>query len=255
LRFPVGFQIGNSFVTAHGILEFAAIFTAFRYYLLLKKRQGDHIVQTNRLFIIVGATFGAVLGSRIVGAMENIPAWLSSPSPWEYFWTNKTLAGGLLGGLVMVELVKKLLKERSASGDLFVYPLLLGMIIGRIGCFSAGIYEETYGIPSNLPWSMNLGDGITRHPVTLYEILFLLLLWVLLSIVQKHHVLKQGSLFKLFMIGYLTCRVFLDFIKPGWRLFPGISTIQVVCLLGLLYYFKYIVKPRLLLNTIQQDAS
>ena len=42
----------------------------------------------------------------------------------------------------MVELIKKLPVKTKASGDLFVYPLMLALIIGRIGCFSMGIYEE-----------------------------------------------------------------------------------------------------------------
>jgi prolipoprotein diacylglyceryltransferase len=255
LTFPVGFRIGDSYVTAHSILEFAAIFIAFRYYLFLKKRRGDHIASTNRLFIVVAATFGAVLGSRLLGAMENIPVWISSPSPWSYFWGNKTLAGGLIGGLVMVELVKKLLREHTASGDLFVYPLLLGMIIGRVGCFTAGIYEETYGIPSKLPWAMDLGDGTQRHPVTLYEIMFLMLLWITLYRVQHKYQLKNGALFKIFMIGYLAFRFLLDFIKPGWRFFMGLGTIQLACLLSLTYYYKYLFQPKLLLDTNAEHAG
>ena len=61
---------------------------------------------------------------------------------------------------------------------LFTYPLILAIIIGRIGCFSMGVFEETYGLPTTLPWGMNLGDNIPRHPVCLYEIIFLIFLMV-----------------------------------------------------------------------------
>jgi hypothetical protein len=44
-----------------------------------------------------------------------------------------------------------------------------------------GVYEETYGLPSSLPWAMDLGDGIQRHPVALYEIIFLIALWLSLT--------------------------------------------------------------------------
>jgi len=173
---------------------------------------------------------------------------MASPDKWLYFYSNKTLVGGLLGGLTGVELVKKIVKERQNSGDLFVFPLLLGMIIGRIGCFSAGVYEETYGLPSRLPWAMDLGDGVFRHPVTLYEILFLTSLWLCLALLKKHYVLPPGALFKMFMIAYLLFRFLLDFIKPGWRYLAGLGTIQLACLAGIAYYYRYLLHPRLLLS-------
>ena len=85
-------------------------------------------------------------------------------------YSNKTIIGGLLGGLFGVELIKKVIEEKKASGDLFTYPVMLALIIGRIGCFSMGVYEETYGLPTTLPWGVKLGDNIPRHPVCLYEI-------------------------------------------------------------------------------------
>ncbi len=172
---------------------------------------------------------------------------MAAPDKLQYLWGNKTLVGGLLCGLFGVELVKKLIGEHQRSGDLFVYPLLLGMIIGRLGCFTTGIYEETYGLPSTLSWAMDLGDGILRHPVVLYEIVFLLLLWLGISRVRAEWMLDAGASFKLFMIGYLCFRFVLDFVKPGWRYAFGLGTIQLSCLIGLLYYSRYLIRPRLLL--------
>jgi len=247
MKFPYSIHIGAETVLLHGLFEAIGIFVAFRYYLLIRKKQGDNIPTMNRVWIIIGATLGAVLGARIIGTLEIVPEWYPHHLTWSYFWGNKTLVGGLLGGLAGVETMKKLIKEKHNSGDLFTYPLILGMIIGRIGCFTAGIYEETYGFPTNLPWGMNLGDGIMRHPVTLYEILFLILLWIALKQVQKKYILEQGALFKMFLVSYLVFRLLLDFIKPGWRYFFGLGTIQITCILGLLYYIRYLLKPRLLI--------
>jgi prolipoprotein diacylglyceryltransferase len=157
--------------------------------------------------------------------------------------------GGLLGGLFGVELVKKLINEKSNSGDLFTYPLILAMIIGRMGCFSMGVFEETYGNPSNLPWAMNLGDGIYRHPVTVYEILFLIILWPGLKLLGKKYQLANGARFKIFMMAYFIFRFFLDFIKPHFTYNFGLSTIQVTGLLGLTWYLPYLLNPKKLLAT------
>jgi phosphatidylglycerol---prolipoprotein diacylglyceryl transferase len=248
MPFPYTIHIGGQPILLHGIFEFFGIFAAFRYYLVLKKKQGDTIEPLSRLFVVTAATLGAVLGSRLIGSLENIPQWRAAPSAWKYFYGNKTLVGGLLGGLVCVELVKKITGERRNTGDLFTFPLLMGMIIGRIGCFSAGVSEETYGIPSDLPWAMNLGDGILRHPVVLYEIFFLSALWLFLIVVKRNYSLQEGALFKMFLMLYLAFRFLLDFIKPGWHYFVGLGTIQLSCLAGLVYYARYIISPGLLIS-------
>lgn len=254
LHFPVTVHIAKYPVLLHGIMEFFGIFIAFRYYIRLKTKNGDHIEKYDRLVVIIGAALGAVIGSRIVGSLEDVNKWIAAASPLKYFYGNKTLVGGLLGGLAGVELAKKIIREQRNTGDLFVFPLLLGMIIGRTGCFSAGIYEETYGIASQLPWAIDLGDGILRHPVTIYEIIFLILLWVVLAFTARNYRLQEGALFKLFLIAYLVFRFALDFIKPGQRYFAGLGTIQLTCLAGLVYYAKYILQPSLLITSKETNA-
>ena len=155
------------------MLETIGFIAGYRYFVFLRKKQGDIIENENRIWILIGATFGALLGSRLIGGLENPVEMFASKNILAYFYENKTIVGGLLGGLFGVELVKKIIGERQKSGDLFTYPIILGMMIGRIGCFSMGIYEETYGTITSLPWGMNLGDGVLRHPVALYEIIFL----------------------------------------------------------------------------------
>jgi hypothetical protein len=44
------------------------------------------------------------------------------------------------------------------------------------------------------------------------------------------------------MIGYLVFRFLLDFIKPVVTIMAGLSTIQICCIAGLLYYRKTIIK-------------
>ena len=222
----------------HFVMELMAFFTGFRYYLYLRKDYQDPISGPNRLWILIGAALGAFLCSRILGGLEDPVAFFDGSTHFLYYYANKTIVGGLLGGLLGVELIKKAIGEQSSSGDLFVYPLLLAIIIGRIGCFSAGVYEETYGIASPLPWAMDLGDGIRRHPAALYEILFLVILWIGLWVSEQRTQRENGLKFRLFMVFYLLFRLSLDFIKPGFRFSFGLSVIQLACLGGLLYYGK-----------------
>lgn len=248
MHFPFEIQIGAIRLSWHIIFETLAFAIGFRYFLKLRKKQTDHISEQNRLWIIAGAAFGAFFFSRLIGALEDPSAFYHSEYPFLYFYANKTILGGLLGGLFAVELTKKIIGESSSSGDLFTYPLILAMIIGRIGCFGNGIYESTYGTETTFLAGMDLGDGLKRHPVTLYEIAFLLALWLFLKAIENRKKLASGYRFQFFMIGYLLFRFLIDFIKPGSKYFLGIGTIQICCLLGLIYYsntiFKIIFTPQ-----------
>jgi len=122
----------------------------------------------------------------------------------------------------------------------FVYPLIVGIAVGRIGCFLTGLSDRTYGVATNLPWGIDFGDGITRHPTQLYEIIFLLGLMIFLS-VRSRYQKQEGDLFKFFMVAYLGFRFLVDFIKPDFDLFLGLTAIQLACLFGLFYYRSSII--------------
>jgi phosphatidylglycerol:prolipoprotein diacylglycerol transferase len=242
MDFPVYIEIGDKKVLLHTILEPLAFFIGFRYLIYLKKKKGDVISSKHRFGIIVATIIGALVGSRLIGGLEN-PNLLVNENWLLHFYSNKTVLGGLIGGLFAVEIYKRSIGEKKATGDLFVYPILLALIIGRIGCFSMGVQEQTYGIATDSFSGMDLGDGIYRHPVAIYEIIFLILLWIGLLMISKKMLLTNGALFKLFMIAYLFFRFGLDFIKPHYTYSIGLSAIQAACIIGLIWYLRYLLQP------------
>ena len=223
----------------HLILEYLAFFIGFRYYVFLRKKSTDVISSNNRLSIIIGAVFGALLLSRIVAFFENPIAHVNED--WIFNLNNKTIMGGLFGGLLGVELAKKLIGEKHSSGDLFTLPIILGISIGRLGCFLAGIKEFTYGKETSIFMGMDLGDGITRHPIALYEVVFLMLLFIIIKKFQKSSTsFVNGDYFKLFMVSYFSLRFYIEFLKPNSFYVLGLSSIQLLCLICLVYYYKFI---------------
>ncbi|MEL7249332.1 MAG: prolipoprotein diacylglyceryl transferase family protein [Bacteroidota bacterium] len=226
-------------VNVHFWLEYLAFFIAFRYYIKLRKGQGDRISGEHRLSIILGAVIGALIGSRLMGYLEN-PQPIQSAEMIVAVLNNKTIMGGLFGGLIAVEVTKKMIGEERRSGDLFTYPIILGIIIGRIGCFLSGVKEFTYGSVSEVPWAMDLGDGFLRHPIALYEIVFLIFLFWGLHRLQSVRRLPDGHLFQFFMIAYFGFRFCIEFIKPNAFFVAGLSSIQWLCLLCWLYYQRTI---------------
>jgi phosphatidylglycerol---prolipoprotein diacylglyceryl transferase len=228
-------------VNVHLILEYLAFFIAFRYYLLLRKSAHDQISNKNRLSIILGATIGAFFGSRLIGYLEN-PTITLSDLNIVILLNTKSIMGGLFGGLIGVEVSKKIIREEQKSGDLFTYPIILGIIIGRIGCFLSGVKEFTYGKETSFFTGMNLGDGLSRHPVSLYEIIFLILLFIFLRKIKTYTSKESGLLFKIFMISYFGFRFLIEFLKPNSFLVAGLSSIQLLCIVCWIYYIPTLKK-------------
>lgn len=246
IDFPVSIEIFGHSVLIHPILESVGIIIAMRYYAFLRKRNKSSLSTIQSFGIIIGALIGALLGSKIIGTLENPQAFLDAENQFFFFWTSNTIVGGLTLGLIGVELTKKIIGHKESTGDLIVFPLILAMIIGRIGCFLTGVYEQTYGIETTSIFGMNLGDGLMRHPVALYEIVYLLLLWIVLKIIQEKYIYPSGYLFQIFMLAYFLFRFCLDFIKPIHPLFLGLSSIQLTCVCVIIYYiFKLLqTKPK-----------
>ena len=216
-----------------GYISGAAVFVH------LRSRHRDAISDHPRAAVLTGAAIGAAIGMRIL-------FWLSYPAVTiGGIFGGKTIVGGILGGLAGVEIAKKIAGVTRSTGDLFVFPLITAMCIGRIGCFLTGPFDRTEGVPSNVPWAVAIGDGVRRHPVALYEIAFLLLLVPLLLWIRNHSAV-EGDAFRAFMIAYLAFRLFEDFLKPDPpRIYASLSAIQWACIAGLSYYFAILI-PRLI---------
>jgi len=214
----------------HPVFEALGYVGGYAAYKWERGRAGDFLSDERRWLILAATALGALAGSRVLGLLEQAPRmgwhWSALLAPG-----GKTIVGGLLGGWLAVEVAKLALGIRSRTGDLFAVPLCLGIAVGRVGCFVAGLADDTYGTATTLPWGVNFGDGVRRHPTQLYEILFLMLLaGVLIWLSRRPH--RNGALFRVFMGSYLGWRLVVDFIKPQ-PLVYGLNAIQWACLAGL----------------------
>lgn len=211
-------------------LAYVAGYAVFRR----ARASGDILTEPQRWTVIAAAAIGAVLGSRVLGLAEQWPTLLAARRSGHLLLLafepgGKTIVGGLLGGWLAVEIAKRVRGIRTRTGDLFAVPLCAGIAIGRLGCFLAGLADDTYGRPTHLPWAIDFGDCIGRHPVQAYEIVFLAGLgWVL----SRKYRLAEGARFRIFMAAYLAWRLFIDFLKPQ-PLIGGMNVIQWSCLFGL----------------------
>jgi prolipoprotein diacylglyceryltransferase len=237
-------HLGYAPVWFHLCTDFASLFIGAWYYSKLYKIKNRDEDSLKRKALLIGAAFGALIGSRLIASLEYPDLFFNPPSLF-YYYSVKTVAGGIAGGILGVEIVKWVLKIKSSVGDIMVGPLALGIIIGRIGCFMVGVRDATVGAVSSLPWAFDQGDGLMRHPTSLYEIIWVGLLWFLIERFKKdnrRYSEGSGMYFRLFCVGYFTFRFFVEFIKPVHPILFGLTAIQLTSVLVVLCYGYSIIK-------------
>ncbi len=186
-------------------------------------------------FIALGV--GAVLGGYLAGSLVSFVG----PAPT----LSHSIAGVLAGAIVAVELYKGLRGIEGSTGAAFTGALALGIAVGRWGCFFSGLPDGTYGTPTRLPWAVDLGDGIGRHPVQLYESAAMAaFLAVYLIGLQRRApwALRRG--FYVFVAWYGAQRFVWEFLKPYPRLIWGLDLFQFIALSLIAYGWIYFVRDR-----------
>lgn len=235
MTFPFYLELFGQRLHPHLVLEGLGYFTGARLYFALRRRaRAEPLPLETNLWVLVGCVFGAWAGSKLLAWAESPQFYLAAfhaDGP-RALLGGKTIVGGLLGGWAGVELAKKCCGVTRSTGDLFVFPLTLGTAIGRVGCFLTGLPDKTYGTATALPWGVDFGDGVTRHPTQLYESLFVLTFATALWLATRRHTLPPGALFRLYFAGYFAFRFAVEFIKPREPLLGPLSAIQLASLAG-----------------------
>ena len=179
-------------------------------------------------FYIFALAAGAILGAWVFGSLNTVQDIVPHAS--------HSIAGALAGGIVAVELYKAARGVRGSTGVLWVGPIALGIAVGRVGCLLAGLPDETFGTPTALPWGVELGDGISRHPVQIYESLAMLaFLGVYVAALRNRAPWTRYRAFYLVILCYALQRFAWEWLKPYPRLFAGLDLFQLLAL-GLILY-------------------
>ncbi len=112
-------------------------------------------------------TVAGVLGARLLYVVLN-PQSLASPIPALYFWEGGLVSyGGFLGAIAAwIIYIRHYGLPMDIMCDALAPAALLGWGIGRMGCFLNWYHE--YGIPTDMPWGVVVGNDVPRHPVMLY---------------------------------------------------------------------------------------
>lgn len=105
----------------HPLFEGMGYFLGFQLYLYLRRRQGDILERGVRLRLTFACILGALAGSKSLALLEYLAGRglaAEAAGPGQALLSGKSMVGGLLGALFVVEAVKFFLKIKVASGDL-----------------------------------------------------------------------------------------------------------------------------------------
>lgn len=143
--------------------------------------------------------------------------WLEAFAIWKGgLGIPGAIAVGMLTGLLVV---RNQGINRSSILDAVVPSLPLGQAIGRFGNF---FNQELFGLPTNLPWGLQIDvenrpekymNEATFHPTFLYEAIWNSILCVVLISLDRRRVLKPGSLFAIYAYGYGLGRLWIEALR------------------------------------------
>jgi phosphatidylglycerol:prolipoprotein diacylglycerol transferase len=176
-----------------------------------EKLKGDVVYD----LLLISVIFG-FLGARLLYALEN--------GFEDFFYINKgglSFYGSLLAYLMLV-LYLKIKKISFRYLEIIFIFLPLAQAIGRIGCF---LNWDDYGLYTNLPFGIKVGDDLPRHPSQLYEALCCLIIFFVLFFLDKRK--KEVKPTKLYFLLYPFTRFMLDFLRDSKRYF-GLTLAQYI---------------------------
>jgi phosphatidylglycerol:prolipoprotein diacylglycerol transferase len=176
---------------------------------------------------------GGVVGSRLL--MFDF----HSPEPGE-----KTILGALVGGAAAAFCAARFLRiDGRLALDSLARGAPAGMAIGRVGCFLAGCCA---GIPTTLPWGVRYSspetpgggggaaiglEGVSRHPVQLYEaFLDLAVLYLVARSPFAPRLKRPGAVAAFTTFALALSRFMIEFLRDNAAPAGSLSIVQWVLL-------------------------
>lgn len=212
---PVAIDLGFAKVHWYGLMYLIGFVGAWWLGIYRASRPGSGWKKDEVGDLIFYGALGVILGGRIGYILfYNFSAFAENPLIIFKIWQGgMSFHGGMLGVLIALYLFGRKTHKTFFQVSDFIAPMVpIGLGAGRIGNF---INKELLGRPvdSDIPWAMDFGDHIARHPSQLYQalteglLLFLILWWF------SSKPRPRMAVSALFLIGYGTSRFITEFFR------------------------------------------
>ena len=231
------FRIGSFCIYYYGVIIAVGFLLAIFYASRVHKR--FEIEMDDVYDYLIWAVIAAVVCARLYYCITyvddaGVHTYLHDPASFLRIRDGGLAIYGGVIGAVLALIVRSRMKKQSVWPILDIMGLgfLIGQIVGRWGNF---FNREAYGYETDVFWRMGLtlnGSTIYVHPTFLYESLWNLLGFLLLSNHSKYRRQYQGQYFLLYLIWYGFGRAVIEgFRSDSLWLVPGV--IRISQLLGL----------------------
>jgi phosphatidylglycerol:prolipoprotein diacylglycerol transferase len=234
---PILFHIGSFNLYTYGLFVALGFMTAIW---VSKKNAAPHGISpetiTDIFFVIL---FSAFVGARLLYVLINFDGFKNNLIDIFKVWNGGLVFFGGFCMAVIVTAVYLKLKHLNIwkTADLIAPGVALGHAVGRIGCFFAGC---CYGKECDLPIAVKFTNpdslaplGVYLHPTQLYSVFSNLVLFFILSGLQKRKKFN-GMVFLSYIMLYSLFRSIIEFFRGDFRgnfFFEFISMSQGIGLL------------------------
>lgn len=236
-------KIGPITLHMYGLMIAIGFMSAYQMCVYRAKKKG---LNEDVLWgILCCAAIGALVGTRLLYYLVELPAILQNPSILWDFRNGYVVYGGIIGG-VLVNLIycKKKKVSFIQYFDLVMPSVAFAQCCGRLGCFFAGCCygRETdawYGIIfRNSRFAPN---NVKLIPTQLISAAGDLLIWFLLILYAARNP-KRGRVASGYMILYGIGRFLVEFLRNDYRGSIGfLSTSQMISIgvvaLGIIFFW------------------
>ncbi len=241
---PVAFTIGSAEIRWYGIMIGLGVLVLVIWALWQVRNDKFLTFETVITLVIIGIP-SAIIFSRLLHVIDR---WdLYSQNPGHIFsGAGLTIYGAILGAVLGTWIYSKFRPFNYGYGaDLVAPGIILAQAIGRVGCTINGC---CYGTHTSLPWAISYTHpnsvGVSGvHPTQVYEIIFLLLLFVGIMLL-KGRLKPDGSLFLIYLGSYSLWRFSIDFIREGTPFLFGLHQAQVIGIIVIVIAIILLVRHR-----------
>ncbi|MEN2737538.1 prolipoprotein diacylglyceryl transferase [Microbacterium sp. X-17] len=216
----------------------AAMWTSRR---LTKRGAEPGVILDILLWAVVLGIIGARLYHVVTHPSDYFAAGHNTWNPfqpgsvWAIWEGGNAIFGALIGGAIGIWIACRISGLRFWSvADALAPALLLAQAIGRLGNY---FNQELFGLPTNLPWGLQIDSGNKAIPVglpdnTLFQPLFLYeIIWNVIGVIvilflERKFRLQWGKTLAVYLIWYGVGRSYLESIRidPSEFTFLGIPS-------------------------------
>jgi len=247
---PVAFTIGSLAVRWYGLMIALGVFVLVMWTLWQVRKYWPGFPPDRVLALTIVGIPSAIVFARLIHVIDNWDHYIQNP---DQIIGGEGLAiyGAILGAVLGTWIYSRFKPFNWGFGaDLVAPGIMLAQSIGRVGCLLNGCCHGPEA-PTSLPWGIIYTNPacaadpkyVPVHPTQLYEIIFLLFLFVIIMLL-KGKLKPDGSLFLVYLGGYSIWRFGIGFLRVNETYLFGMHQAQVIGIVVLILAVALLIYRR-----------